>query len=100
MGIKGSEPRVDFHTINGLGDDPIVFVDFLEVPALVKLVYPNDHEIRYAELNGFKKGEGIAFAKRMRSYQPSQFALGMIRLPRNSFPAVRRFEEFKRQTGI
>jgi hypothetical protein len=54
-GIKSSEPRFEFHKVNGLGADPLVFVDFLATPRQVKLVYPEDEEIRYADLKRFNK---------------------------------------------
>jgi hypothetical protein len=100
MAIKSSEPRVESHTINELGTDPMVFVDFLETPARVKLVYPKDQEIRHAELNKFKKDEAIAFARHLRTYRSLNLFSGMISLPKELLPTVRRFEEFKRQTGI
>jgi hypothetical protein len=99
-GIKSSEPRFEFHKVNGLGADPLVFVDFLANPRQVKLVYPKDEEIRYAELKKFKKDDAIAFAKHLRTYRPSQIGLGLFGVPKELLPTVHRFEEFKRQTGI
>jgi len=75
-------------------------VDFLANPRQVKLVYPQDGEIRYADLKQFKKEDAIAFAKHMRTYRPSQIGLGLIGMPKELLPTVLRFEEFKKQTGI
>jgi hypothetical protein len=99
-GIKSTEPRVEFHTINSLGSDPLVFVDFLENPKQVKLVYPQDEDIRFAEIKNFAKDDAIAFAKQMRRYRPLQPDFGFFGLPKELLPTVLRFREFKRQTGI
>jgi hypothetical protein len=99
-GITSSEPRFEFHRVDSLKIDPLLFVDFLVNPRQVKLVYPKDEEIRYAELNKFKKDDAIAFAKHLRSYRPSQIGLGLFGVPKELMPTVLRFQEFKRQTGI
>jgi len=97
---KGSEPRSESHDIKDLGTEPLVFVDFLEPDAQVKLVYPKDHEIRFARLKQFSREEAIVFAHHMRTYRPTPIGLGLIGLPKELQPTVLRFEEFKRQTGI
>ncbi len=99
---SAKESPVEFYSINGLGAAPIVFVDFMEIPTLVKLVYPMDHEIRYAELSRFQREDSISFAKSMRTYNPSNTLLDMLptSVPKELLPTVQRIEEFKRQTGI
>jgi hypothetical protein len=100
MGIKASEPRFENHKINSLGTEPMVFVDFLENPIQVKLIYPGDQEIRYSNLLKFKMDEVISFGKTMRTYRDSDIMSGSFGLPKELLPTVRRFEEFKKQTGI
>lgn len=100
MLIKSSEPRSENHKVNALGTDPIIFVDFLENPRRVKLMYPQDEEIRWAELNNFKKEEAIAFARHMRTYRPSSVGFGFIGVPKELLPTVLRFQVFKKQIGI
>lgn len=99
-GIKSSEPRVEFHKINDLGTDPLIFVDFLANPQQVKLVYPQDEEIRYSALKTFNKADSIVFARHMRSYRPSQIDSGLFNLPKELLPTILRFHEFRNQTGI
>lgn len=98
--IKSSEPRFEYHTINDLGADPIVFVDFLESPTLVKLVYPADSEIRFAKLNSFRQDEAVELVNRLRSYPPSAPISSFIKMPKELLSTVARFQEFKQQTGI
>jgi hypothetical protein len=100
MAVYSGEPRIESHGVEGLGTDPIIFVDFLETPEQVKLVYPRDQEIRSAELASFKTHEAIAFARHMRTYSQSIVNLRSSWLPKELHPTVKRFQEFKRQTGI
>jgi len=99
MNKKSSEPSFESHSIENLGEDPLVFVDYWETPTLVKVVYPKDHEIRHSELKNFKDEKAVDFTNRMRTFRNSDFFRRFVFAPHLD-PTVVRFHQFKHQTGI
>jgi hypothetical protein len=69
MGSEGysveSGPTVRF---NGFAENPMLFIDVLDDPILVKVVHPSDGEIQYARLKDFDDDECLQLGKILREH--------------------------------
>jgi hypothetical protein len=50
------------------GKEPMLFIDVFEEPPTAKIVYPSDHEVRFAKFESFSGDEAIELAKHLRRH--------------------------------
>jgi hypothetical protein len=98
----GEFPGIDTDRLNsmGLSANPIIFFDAYAEPVTVKILYPNDMEIRYAPAADFQTKEMIEFAERMRGY-PSSLAVARGFFPSGMLNGNRAIiEAFKKRARL
>ncbi len=97
----GEFPGIDTERLNSMGmsADPVIFFDAYAEPVMVKILYPNDMEIRCAKATDFQPKELIEFAQWMRQF-PSSLSMVRGMFPSEFLDGKRVIEAFKKRAKL
>jgi len=99
---SASPPAWKGFTFGKFSDEPVLFVDFMESPAVVKVIDPESDEIRFSALSDFTKADAIEFALHLRRYPGNTMVATSpwIGLPPELTPDIEVFRQFKEQANL